>query len=239
MLVAAFKIEIGRKARLLGVRAAQHSLVGRAGVEPDIERVAVLLVNVGVVTEQLARIEGMPDLDAATLDTLGDLLEQLGGARMQRAGFAMDEKGHRHAPLPLTRQCPVGPVGDHRVQSGLTPMRIEVGGLDGSKRPRAQGLARGRLDIHAGEPLVGGPIDDRCLVPPAVHIAVDELFCANQRAGFAHGLDDQGVGVPDFQAGKIWQRCGIPAVTHHRIEDVVILHAIALAGQKVLDAIGG
>jgi len=101
MLVRAFKVQVGREVRLLGVRAAQHGLVRGAGVEPDVQRVLVLDVELGVIAQQFARVERLPGFDAALLDALGDLFEQFLRARMQLAGFLVDEEGHRHAPLAL------------------------------------------------------------------------------------------------------------------------------------------
>ena len=101
VLVAAFQIQISRKSRMLGVRAAQHGLVRGARVEPHVQRVAVFLVLIGLITEQLTRIERLPGLDALALDALRHLLEQLMRARVQRPGFLVHEEGHRNAPLPL------------------------------------------------------------------------------------------------------------------------------------------
>ena len=44
VLVGAFEVEVGREARSRRVRAAQHRVVRGARVEPDVERVAALLV---------------------------------------------------------------------------------------------------------------------------------------------------------------------------------------------------
>jgi hypothetical protein len=57
---------------------------------------------------------------------------------MKLAGLAVQEEGHRHAPLPLTRKRPVRPVGDHAVQARLAPRRKEIGVLDAAQRGRAQ-----------------------------------------------------------------------------------------------------
>jgi hypothetical protein len=112
------------------VRAAQHGLVGAAGIEPDVQRVLVLFVHVGVVAEQVFRLERQPGVDAALFEQLGDLFQQLRRARMQLAGFLVQEEGHRHAPLALARQGPVRTVGDHAVQARLAPVREELGLLD-------------------------------------------------------------------------------------------------------------
>ena len=131
MLVRAFQVQVGRKRRLLGMRAAQHGLVRRAGIEPDVERVAVLHIHVGIFTEQVFRIQCMPGGDAAFLDKLGDRFQQFRRARMQLAGFLVQEKSHWHAPLALARQRPVGTVRNHAMQARLAPVRIKRGRFNG------------------------------------------------------------------------------------------------------------
>ena len=203
MLVRAFKIKIGRELRLGRVRAAQHRLVRAAGIEPDIERVAVFFIGSGLVAEQLLRVKRLPGFDARALDALRHGFDQFRRARMQLTGFAVHEKRHRHAPLALARQGPVGPIGDHAVQAGLAPARIEGRLLDRTQRRLAQGRAAilGR-EVHAGEPLRGRAIDDRCLVAPAVHVAVIEHHQLEQRAGFFELGTDRLGGFPDRQAAE-------------------------------------
>ena len=55
VLIRAFEVHIGREVE--AVILLQHAEMGGAGIEPDVERVAELDVIVGIVTEQLARIE--------------------------------------------------------------------------------------------------------------------------------------------------------------------------------------
>ncbi len=116
MLVRALEIQVGRPGEsLAALLRAQHAQVGRARVEPHVERVANLLVLRGLGAEQFRGIESEPRLDAGLLHPLRHLLEQLGGARMQFAGFLVQEERNRHAPTALARDAPVGPVGDHRL----------------------------------------------------------------------------------------------------------------------------
>ena len=138
MLVGALEIEVGRKAGVGAMRATHHRVVRRAGVEPDIERVAAFLVLCRPAAEQLFRGHPLPGLDAALLDALRHLFQQLLGARMQGTRLAMQEEWHRHAPLPLARERPVRPVGDHAVQPRLAPRRKEFGRLDAAERRAAQ-----------------------------------------------------------------------------------------------------
>ena len=122
---------------------------------------------------------------------------------MQLAGFLMDEEGHRHTPLALTRQRPVRAIGDHAMQTCLAPCREEIGFFDAFQCGFAQALAAvSRRLIHAGKPLRGSTIDDRCLMTPAVHIAVVKHDQLKQRADFFQLGADRFGGFPDGQAGK-------------------------------------
>ncbi|MNS60074.1 hypothetical protein D3C72_930530 [compost metagenome] len=124
VLVRAFQVQVGEAAigfiggrivQVVAVRAADHGPVRGAGVEPHVQRVAVLLVLAGLVAQQLGRVQRLPGLDAMLLDAPGHFFQQLRRARVQRSGFLVQEEGHRHAPLALARQGPVRTVGDHGV----------------------------------------------------------------------------------------------------------------------------
>ena len=148
-----------------------------AGLKPYVQRVLDLLVLRRIGAQQFGRIQRLPGLNALALDTLRDLLQQLQRARMQRGGFLVHKKRHWHAPLALPRQRPVRTVGDHAVQPGLAPVGIKLRGLDGTQCGLAQGLFRFHAVVtghifHAGKPLRGRAQDDRRLVAPAMHIAV-------------------------------------------------------------------
>src|SRR6266581_8064848 len=134
VLVGTLEIEVGRVAGLGPVRAAHHAPVGGAGIEPDVERIAHLLVAVSIVAEQLARLEREPGLDAALLDALRHLRDQFGAARMDITRLLVEEEGNRHAPVALPRDAPVGAIGDHRVEPRLAPARIELRRLDSLER---------------------------------------------------------------------------------------------------------
>ena len=154
MLVGTFQIQVCRETERFCMRTAQDGLVGRTGIEPDIERVAVLFVQRRFFTQQFFRIEGLPGFDTLFFDTFCDFLKQFQRSRMQFTGFTMYEKGHRNAPLALARERPVGTVGDHALQACLAPVRIESGLFDTLERRFAQGQGCVvRFDVHAGEPL--------------------------------------------------------------------------------------
>src|SRR5882672_1160228 len=85
VLVRAFEVEVGRKARLLAMRAAQHREVRGARIEPYVERVPAFLVLGRLGSQELLGGNRLPGFDAAFCHSLGHLLEQLLRARMQRA----------------------------------------------------------------------------------------------------------------------------------------------------------
>ena len=238
VLVGALEVEVGRPLALAGVAAAQHRPVRRAGIEPDVERVAHLVVLCCLGAQQLGRVEPEPGIDALLLDALRHLLEQFRRARMQLSGLLVQEEGDRHAPVALARDAPVRAVGDHGVQARLAPVGEKFRRFDGSQRRLAQGAALDRLAIHADEPLAGGAIDDRRLVAPAMHVAVGDLVRGEQAADFAQLLDDGGVGLPDVEAAEEGQALGKAAVALHRREDLLVAHAVALAGLEVLQTVG-
>ena len=176
MLVRALQVEVGGERGIVAVRAAQHRVVRRAGVEPDIQRVAALLIGGTFLTEKLLRRNRLPRLDTALLHTLGYLLEQLRRARVQCARLAVQEERHRHAPLALARQRPVRPVADHAVQPRLPPRGEELGVFDAPQGCLPKRFPPVHAPVHRGEPLRGRPQDHRRLVPPAVHVAVNMAF---------------------------------------------------------------
>jgi hypothetical protein len=157
---------------------------------------------------------------------------------MQLAGFAMDEERHRDAPLTLTRQRPVRTIGDHRVQTLLAPRRKEACRFDAFECRLTQRLAAilGH-NVHAGEPLRCGAIDDRRLVAPAMHVAVRVLVLMQQRTGLIQRFDDLRIGLPYEHAAEQRQRRSVMTIAHHRIDDVGILHAVRFARQEVFHAV--
>src|SRR5690606_36660787 len=139
----------------------------------------------------------------------------------------------------LAGDAPVGTTGDHAVQTGLTPGRNELGLLDGIQCAGAQGAAVFGDLVHADEPLGGGPVDQRSLVAPAVHVTVLDGFVLEQRADFVELGHDVRVGPPDELAAEEWQVVDVDAVALYRVDNVVVLHAVRLAGTEVVLTIGG
>ena len=72
---------------------------------------------------------------------------------------------------------------------------------------------------------------------PAVHVAVFDPGVAEQVARFSDLLHDLRIRLPDVHAAEERQRRIVLPVAHHRGEDLVVLHAVAPAGDEVLDAV--
>src|SRR5688572_30517175 len=167
------------------------------------------------------------------------LLRKLKRTRMQLAALPADEERHRHTPLPLARQRPVRTIRNHAVKTRFAPAGIELRSLDPAKSSRSQRLGwlgtgiAGHF-VHTGEPLHRRPQDDRCLVSPAVHIAVYMLGSCEQGATLGDVLDDLRVRFPDVHAAEERQRRNIPAVAHYRSENFVILDAVSSRRFKIL-----
>jgi hypothetical protein len=106
------------------------------------------------------RVEREPGFDAGLLDALGDGFDQFGGARMQRAGFAMQEEGQGHAPVALPRDAPVGARTHHRFEARATPAREELRFVDGAFGAPAQRrlfFVRAASADDGGRLVDGGP----------------------------------------------------------------------------------
>ena len=240
MLVRAFQIQIGARALIMphGVRATHHVPVGCPGVKPDIQRIAGLLVQRRLVTQQLGSIQIEPGIDALLLDPLRNLLDQLNGTRVQLARLAMQEERDRHTPVTLTGDTPVRTTGNHVVQALLAPGRNKLGffnGLEGAFTQRGTAIDR---YVHAHKPLCGGAVDQRRLVAPAVHVAVLDAVVLEQCTDFFQLGNNGRIGLPDELATKERQVRHVHAIALYRAENVVIAHAVLLAGTEVVFTVG-
>ncbi len=216
MLVGTFEVHVRRIFMVGAVRAAHDVPVGRAGIEPDVERVLHLDVLAGLGAEQFGGVEAEPGFDAGLLDAQRDLFDQFGGARVRLAGLLVQEERDRHAPVALARDAPVRPGLHHAFEPGAAPRREELGLVDGALGDPAQGrrflmlaFAGAGTDgavLHADEPLRRGAEDDRRLVPPAVRVAVLDSFLFQQSTARFQFLQHQRVGFPDRPAGQFADR---------------------------------
>jgi hypothetical protein len=185
-------------------------------------------------------------MDAADASTAGvfpvDQRERVG---MQLAAVLVQEEGQRHAPAALAADAPVGPVRDHVVQARPAVLGVEAGLLDRLERELAQRLGRLVLCenavalVHADEPLRGGAVDHRRLVAPAVWVAVGDALGGQQAFGMVERGDDVGHRLPDVAAAEEGEVRRVAAVALHRVQDVVVGHAVCDAGVEVVHAVGG
>ncbi|MPN31822.1 hypothetical protein SDC9_179297 [bioreactor metagenome] len=207
MLVGTFEIQIGARPFRVAVvvRATQYMPMGGAGVEPDVERVADLVVLRCFGAQEFGRVELEPGFDTFLLDALGHLFHQFDGARVLLAGFLVQEEGNGDAPVALTGDTPVWSIGDHGVQPRLSPCWVELGGFHCPQCTFAQRRAIGGSLVHTDEPLCGSSIDQRCLVAPAVHVAVGDLAVGQQRPDLAQLVNNGRVGLPDVHAAEVGQ----------------------------------
>ena len=217
VLVGAFEIEIGREARV--ERPASRRRFSRPSgppitvwcVEPESNQTSSVSVSLRYLLASTPKSSCVASNHASmppSCTFAAASSSSAGRIGMQRVGRLVDEERQRHAPLPLPRQRPVGPMRDHAMQPRLAPGREELRRLDAGERGRAQRAPpacapsiAGHV-VHAGEPLRRRAIDDRRLVPPAMHVAVRELLCVQQCADLAQLVDDLRVRVPDLHAAE-------------------------------------
>ena len=107
MLVRAFEIE-RRPASARSARCLQHEGMRRAGIEPDIEDVADLLVIVGIagLAEEASRRVVANQASAPSRSKASAMRSIDRRVAQQLAGRLVDEDGDRHAPGALARDAP-------------------------------------------------------------------------------------------------------------------------------------
>ncbi len=207
MLVGAFKIKISRVSQISRVRTTQDMPMRRTGVEPDVERVLHLDVLIRFSTQQLSRIEFEPGFNAFFFNAQGDLFDQFSRARMRQRSFLVQEERNWHTPVALTGNAPIRTRPHHCFQTCSPPGREELGFIDGALGNPAQG--RGilvLLVLHADKPLSGCTEYDRCLVTPAMRVAVLDSFTFKQSTAAFQFLENQWIGFPDSLAGQLANR---------------------------------
>ncbi len=253
VLVMAFQIEIGLRAFGMAracMTAHEHGGVRGARVEPDFEDVSAFAVMRRVVcathaAEDVGGAGLAPGLDAAVLHHLGGDIEDVHGAWVQFAAVLVQKKRDRHAPAPLAADAPIRPVGDHVVQARLAVLGVKAGVLNGLERHLPQRFRRLVLGehafafVHADEPLRRRAIDHRHLVAPAVRVAVGDAVGGHQPISLTQGVDDVRHRLPDVLPAEQRKVGRVVAVALHRVEDVLIGHAVRNAGVEVVDAVSG
>ena len=157
----------------------------------------------------------------------------------------MQEEGHGHAPTALSRDAPVGPVGNHVAQAGAAVFGVEVGVVYGVQRQLTQGFGRfvfseySHALVHTHKPLGCCAVDHWRFVAPAVGVAVHYVGGAKQAVRIAQGIDDDRARFPDMLPAKQWQLWRIRTVALHRVQDVVIRHAVRHTAVEIFYPIGG
>ena len=211
------------------------SVVGRAGVEPAVQRVGFLVKVLAAAMrageafgDELVGVLFEPDVRAKLAEELGDLFDRFVRADGLAAVFAV-EHGNRQTPAALTRDAPVVALADHGLHAVNAPC-----GQPAHIVARGARLVLERFD--RAEPLRGCAEDDRLLAAPAVRIRVDDFLGGEQHARFLHVLENDGVGVVDDHAGILACVVGVAALVVHRNDHV---HAVALAGLIVVCAEAG
>ena len=232
VLVAALDIHIRRPEALVALHGGN---VGRAGVEPAVERVGLLrevlaaAVRAGEAFGQdVGRRAVEPGVAAFLFKELGHGVDALFIAHGLVAVVAVEHRD-RQAPAALAGDAPVGALADHGGHALFAP-----GGKPAHVLARGDGLLLERID--GAEPLRRGAEDDRLLAAPAVRIAVHDVLGCEQRAGFLHVREDDGVGFLRGHAGVLAGVVGVAALIVHGHDHV---HAVALAGQVVVRAEAG
>jgi uncharacterized protein YbaA (DUF1428 family) len=166
-------------------------------------------------------------------------LDQFRRARMQFAGLLVHEEGHRHAPVALARDAPVGTVGDHRA-GAPAPGREELVSSTASAPSRAASRRlrrRASACIHADEPLRRGAEDDRRLVAPAVRVAV-RIFSACLSSGPWRSVRRPSCWHPRSSGRR---RCGVYSARTCRRPPTGLCHRQAVASGRhvVVHAVRG
>ena len=191
MLIAALQINIGLPTALRTAElgsAHEHGTAGGTGVDPHVERVLAFARGfrarpIGRPASGPQRLHRRcePDIRALALDPVGGLADD---PRVEN-GFAcrIVEGRDGHTPGALTRDAPVGPRLHGALDAVLAPVGNPVHRINGGQRllPEGQGPGSTIGVVHANEPLVHSPENDRRLGAPAMGIAVRIIFPAHQR----------------------------------------------------------
>ena len=177
------------------------------------------------------------------LDQVGGNVQNLHRARVQLAAVFVQEEGQGHAPAALARDAPVGPASDHVAQAGFAVFGVKrrfFNRIQGQLTQRFGRFVFGEHAIalvHADKPLGCGAVNHRGFVAPAMWVAVGDIKGTHQATRLAQGLDDDRTGFPDVLAAKQGQLGFIRTVALHRVQDIVIGHAMRDAGVEIFYAI--
>ena len=238
MLVGAFEIQVRREGRfgLCEPRSTVNASIPNRTTRRGCRGFLVLR---GIRAEQFFLADCLPGFDAALLDSRATCLEQLRVRGCSSPVSSMQEERHRHAPLPLARERPVGPVLDHAVQPRLAP---------GQERTRCS-RCRAAPSCAAVSPFTACPSPRTTASSragsPASCGASSAYSCAcsfrpcKQHAALFQRLRRSSDSRPRSTCRRKAAAKRHIALAHHRREDLVVLHAVAAAGLEVLHAVSG
>src|ERR1700742_1079529 len=147
--------------------------------------------------QQCRRVQREPGIDATYLHTSGGKLDELLRTRVQSACLLVNKQRDGHAPGTLARDAPVGSILDHSRDALFAPCRGPLNLLD-----VAQCMSAKLVLFHADEPLRSRAEDQRCLVTPAMGIAVAIGLVMSQPATLLQHFDDREDGLFHFQTSK-------------------------------------
>ena len=187
-LVGAFEIHLRGPVEPIGL--GQHGKMRRAGLEPHVEDVVLLLQLRGAARavrsgrQQLLRRVRVPRVRAFALEKRQHVAQR--GRVRQIVALAAPlaaKNDERHAPESLPRNA-TSPAGRRSCRAcGRVPTRaaISLSRFPQAPSRAAAALRRGnrlRSRIHLNEPLLGGAEDHGIVAAPAVRIAVREFLLA-------------------------------------------------------------
>jgi len=235
VLVGALEVQVRGPPQALA--QTQHRLVARSRVEPDVEDVA-LAVELAAAACGAGEARGQELLDRALVPGVRPVLREHvrrllreGGREDGLAAFHAVHGGDRHAPRPLARDAPVGPVGQHGVDPVLAPRRHPLHAMDRVESPRPQ-VSR----VHGDEPLRRGKEDHRVVAAPAVRVRVGERLAVPESAAGRQRLLDPRVGVEHALAREDLDLVQeVAAGPDRRVDVQAVLHA----GIEVVRAVTG
>src|SRR5215813_2899115 len=191
MLIRSLEVHVGRPAQL-GPRL-QDGGMAASRVEPYVEDVRLLPellpTTLGTARARRQEVAGRARIPLVGAPTIahdrGHVLDQTLLDEDRLASVAV-ERDDGHAPHTLTRDGPVGTMGDHVEDAVTAP-----GGdpcdliLDGVERALAESLL-----VQGDEPLLGGAEQRGVLTAPAVRILMAERHLGHERADLLQVLDD-------------------------------------------------
>ena len=234
-LVGALHIHIDRPVQL-GALTADSTPSG-AGVEPDVHDIGVLLpirstalADLGLGHDVVGIIL-VPGVAALLAEQVGDSLDGSIGDVVLAALLAVEYRDG-HAPDALAADAPVTAVTDHTGHAVMAPRRLPVHAVNGLVDVLLEG-------VDGAEPLLGSTEDDGMMAAPAMRVLMGDVLHTHQMAALLDVLQNDLVGVPDLETGKLLARLGGQAARVVHGNDNGNLRIVIDADLKVLNTMAG